>query len=191
MASPSTMQERAGRAAIAATASGNRSARSNPFRVISRTRPASSAAQDAETVILDFVNPARPGRRLFRWARQARFVAPHLALQLTRYRHARIVIRIGGREESIGRVAKCGPGLRGSGGRVKPGPSVPGTQNVRDAHFIVLVPAATAPAAWRSSLLAAAPRPWSAARHALLGCRYRRRRISRRLGRPDRYGNPA
>ena len=45
--------------------------------------------QDAEAVVLDFVNPAGPGRRLFGEARQARLVTPDLALQLTRYRHGR------------------------------------------------------------------------------------------------------
>jgi hypothetical protein len=45
--------------------------------------------QDAEAVVLDFVNPAGPGGRLLGEARQARFVAPDPALQLTRDRHGR------------------------------------------------------------------------------------------------------
>jgi hypothetical protein len=35
--------------------------------------------QDAETVVFDFVNPARPDRRLFGWTRQA-WLEPRLGL---------------------------------------------------------------------------------------------------------------
>jgi hypothetical protein len=38
--------------------------------------------QDAEAVVLDFVDPAGPSGWLFGEARQARFVAPNTALQL-------------------------------------------------------------------------------------------------------------
>ena len=82
------MHERAGKAAIAATASGKRSVRSKPFRVISFTPPALSLGQDAEAVVLDFVDPAGSGRRHFGGSWQTGLVAPDLPLQLTRYTHA-------------------------------------------------------------------------------------------------------
>ena len=63
--------------------------------------------QNAKAVMLDFVNPSRSGGRLFGWTRQARFVAPNSALQLTRYRHGRL-IRIGGRKSRVGALPGWG-----------------------------------------------------------------------------------
>ncbi len=45
--------------------------------------------QNAEAIVLDFVDPAGPGGWLFGEARQARFIAPDLVPKLTRYRHGR------------------------------------------------------------------------------------------------------
>ena len=50
--------------------------------------PGVELGQDAEAVMLDFVTPAGSGRRHFGGSWQTKLVAPDLALQLTRYRHA-------------------------------------------------------------------------------------------------------
>jgi hypothetical protein len=71
IASPSIRQERAGRAATAAAACGKRREKSLPFLVSSRTRSPSRPRHDAEAVMLDLVNPVRPGRRLIGAAGQA------------------------------------------------------------------------------------------------------------------------
>ena len=71
LASLSIRQDRSGRAATAAAASGNRRVKSLPLRVMSRT-PAASRL-DPKTVVLDLVNPVRARRRHLSRGRQARF----------------------------------------------------------------------------------------------------------------------
>jgi hypothetical protein len=62
--------DRTGKFLSAATIMGKRSAKLYPFRVKSRALGV-PPRQDAEAVVFDLVNPAWPGRRLLRGARQA------------------------------------------------------------------------------------------------------------------------
>ena len=66
----------------AATASGNRSARSKPLRVMSFTPPSlSSARMRKPSCLISWIQPG-PVRRLLGWAGQVRFGPPDLAFLL-------------------------------------------------------------------------------------------------------------
>jgi len=66
--SPSIRNDWAGRAVTAATMTGKRLEKSLPWRVMSF-----SSGHDAEAVMLNFVQPARPGWRALGRGRQTRF----------------------------------------------------------------------------------------------------------------------
>jgi hypothetical protein len=71
IASPSSRNDWADNALTASTASGNRAVKSS----VAGDQPDTgtvTAGHDAEAIVLDFVNPAVPGRWPFGWGRQAR-----------------------------------------------------------------------------------------------------------------------
>ena len=75
---------------------------------VERHAAGSPIGEDTEAVMLDFVNPAGPGRRLLGRAGQARLDAPQLAMQLTRRGHGSLNNRFAAEVESRGRGEAVG-----------------------------------------------------------------------------------
>jgi hypothetical protein len=73
MASPSITHERTGRLSTAVTIFGYRAVKSEPFAGGEPDAILVAPGEDAEAVVLDFVNPIRARRRLLGRARQAWF----------------------------------------------------------------------------------------------------------------------
>jgi hypothetical protein len=93
IASPSTMHERTGRAATASTMNGKTVAEVVPVSGDQPNGRALAVRQDAEAIVLDFMNPAGTARGHLRRPRQARLktglglFSKQSALQLTRGGH--------------------------------------------------------------------------------------------------------